>query len=182
MIAPAGPRPFPQFSESQDEEETFHQNDLVQLFPFGLELGVDASRPILLLKDAGHQLTLPVSISPIEAGVALTQANHAAPPAGVHHFAELLMQSLGIQALQCVFVQVKGAHQFVRIYLSGHAATNSLKLRADEAMSLCLHLKIPIFATRKFIDRSRMLVADAAPGPNVQVLPQLQQRPHPYMM
>lgn len=172
---------FPQFSNGHDEEETFHQDDLVQLFPFGLELGVDAARPILLLKDATHQLTLPVQISPIEAGVTLTQSNQGAPPAGTHHFVEMLMESLGIRPLQCVFVQVKGAHQFVRIYLSGHATANSLRLRAEDAMSLCLHLKIPIFATRKFIDRSRTLVAEPL-DKNVQVLPQLQQRPHPYMM
>jgi hypothetical protein len=44
--------------------------------------------------------------------------------------------------------------------LSGHPKTNSIKLRADEAMSLCLHLGTPIFATKNFIGRSRVMNAE----------------------
>ncbi|MFM6929176.1 MAG: bifunctional nuclease family protein [Bdellovibrio sp.] len=146
-------------TESQDEE-TFHQGDLVQLFPYGLSVTSDTSRPFLLLKDEGHQHTLPVAVSPIEAGVALSQSNRSAPESTPHKFTQLLMQSLGIEVKQAVFVEIKGANQYVRLYLSGHTGTNSIKLRADEAMSLCLYLGTPIFATKNFIGRSRVMNAE----------------------
>lgn len=177
------PREFlPLFADSQDQEETFHQNDLIQLFPFGIGMGTEGTRPLLLLKDVTHELTLPVSVSPIEAGVSLTQSN-LTNTSGVHHFAELLLQTLNMTARQCVFVQIKGPHQYVRIYLTGHANASSIRLRADEAMSLCQELKIPIFATRSFIQRSRTLMSETEGlAKNVQAIPQINHRPHPYVM
>lgn len=63
------------FSQPSQEEESFHQNDLVRLFPYGLSVSTDAMRPFLLLKDEAHQYTLPVAVSPIDAGVALSQSD-----------------------------------------------------------------------------------------------------------
>lgn len=172
------------FVSSQDEEEVFHQDDLIRLRPFGVSMGTDSQRPFLLLKDEGQELTLPVAVSPIEAGVTLTQSNGGAAPAAVHRFSELLMNSLDIRPLQCVFVQVKGPHQYVRIYLSGHPRASSIRLRADEAMSLCLQLNIPMFATREFIQRSRTMAAELEElGKGLRQIPQIQKkRANTYMM
>ena len=145
------------FKEQSSEEETFHQEDLVELFPYGLSVTTDASRPFLLLKDAAHQYTLPVAVSPIEAGVALSQNNKVAAESSPHKFTSLLLSGLGIEIKQAVFVEIKGAHQYVRLYLTGHAQMPTLKLRAEEAMSLLIYLKVPVFATRNFIGRSKVL-------------------------
>lgn len=170
------------FVSTQDEEETFHQEDLVQLFPFGLSVTNEADRPFLLLRDDKQELTLPVAINPLEAGVALTQSSASTQAATPHHFTSLLMESLDIRPLQAVFVQIKGAHQFVRIYLQGHPHTNSLKLRADEAMSLCLHWGIPIYASRGFIQRSRLMTAEIEGlGRGLKATPQVTQRTHGYL-
>lgn len=171
------------FTGGDGEEESFHQDELVQLFPFGVSFGADSHRPFLLLKDAGHEHTLPVALNPLEAGVTLTQANPAAVPASPHRFTEELMKGLGLEARQCVFVQIKGVHQFVRIYLSGHPSVPSIRLRADEAMSLCLHLGVPIFASKSFIGRSKVLSAEIEGlGRDMKKLPNLSDRRHPYMM
>lgn len=146
-------------NESQDEE-VFRQEDLVQLFPYGLSVTTDASRPMLLLKDEGHQHTLPVALSPIEAGFALSQSNKTTVPSTPHKFTEILIQSLNIEIKQAVFVEIRGANQYLRLYFTGHASMSSIKLRADEAMSLCLHLNVPIFATKNYIGRSRVMSAE----------------------
>ena len=39
------------FSESTNEEEVFHQKDLIELQVYGLTLNPDPNHPILLLKD-----------------------------------------------------------------------------------------------------------------------------------
>ncbi|WP_413294026.1 bifunctional nuclease family protein [Bdellovibrio sp. HCB185ZH] len=147
------------FAEESHDEETFHQEDLVQLFPYGLSVTGDVSRPFLLLKDASHAYTLPVAVSPIEAGVALSQSNKSIAESTPHKFTQLLMESLGIEVRQAVFVEIKGANQYVRLYLTGHPKSNSIKVRADEAMSLCLHLNTPIFATKNYIGRSKVMSA-----------------------
>ena len=169
------------FVASRDEEDVFHQKDLVQLFAFGLNVSNDSHRPFLLLKDESQSLTLPVPLNPLEAGMTLTQASQgtlAAP----HRFTTLLMESLSIKARQCVFVQIKGAHQFVRIYLQGHPGTNSIKLRADEAMSLCLHANIPLYATKNFIQQSRVMIAELEElGRGTKALPGAKNRTHTYV-
>lgn len=147
------------FADESHDEETFHQEDLVRLFPYGLSVTGEISRPFLLLKDESHAFTLPVAVSPIEAGVALSQSNKSIAESTPHKFTELLMQSLGIEVKQAVFVEIKGANQYVRLYLTGHPKTNSIKVRADEAMSLCLHLDTPIFATKNYIGRSKVMNA-----------------------
>ncbi|QDK45454.1 MULTISPECIES: bifunctional nuclease family protein [unclassified Bdellovibrio] len=156
------------FAEESHDEETFHQEDLVQLFPYGLSVTGDISRPFLLLKDESHAYTLPVAVSPIEAGVALSQSNKSIAESTPHKFTQLLMESLGIEVRQAVFVEIKGANQYVRLYLTGHPKTNSIKVRADEAMSLCLHLGTPIFATKNYIGRSKVM--NAAVESNSHVL------------
>lgn len=148
-----------QFTSSHDEEEIFHQDDLIRLTPFGVTLQADSARPFLLLKDVTQEHVLPVALNPLEAGVTLSQSDKSVAPVTPHRFTDLLMASLDIQAMQCVFVQIKGPHQYVRIYLSGHPRTNSIRLRAEDAMSLCLHLDIPIYASRDFIGRSKVLAA-----------------------
>lgn len=152
------------FSNETREEETFHQNELVQLFPYGLSVTTDASRPFLLLKDEAHQYTLPVAVSAIDAGVALSQNNKMILESSPHKFTALMLESLDIEIKQAVFVAIKGAHQYLRLYLSGHAQMSSLKLRADEAMSLCLYLGVPLYATKNFIGRSRVMNAEVEGG------------------
>lgn len=175
----------PQFSFAapQEDEEIFHQKDLIQLHPFGMSVNVDNTRPFLLLKDQAHEHTLPVAINALEAGVTLSQANKSVAPLTPHRFTSLLMESLGIVALQCVFIQIKGVHQFVRIYLKGHPHQNSIKLRADEAMSLCLYLGIPIFATKSFIGRSKLMTAEIQGlSQGIQMNPRMMEKTSPYVM
>ncbi len=148
------------FSKPQDENVNFEEKDLVELFPYGLSLSNDASRPFMLLKDKSGDLTLPVPINQLEAGVTLTQSAHAVEPVTTHRFSERLLDSLDIKLERCVFVEIKGIHQYARIYMKGHSQYQSLKFRADEIMSLCIHLKVPIYATVNYINRSKHMSAE----------------------
>lgn len=152
------------FAQESQEEEIFHQNDLVQLFPYGLSVTTDVHRPFLLLKDEAYVYTLPVAVSPIDAGVVLAQSNKGNVESSPHKFTAVLLQSLGIEIKQAVFVEIKGSFQYLRLYLSGHSAMSSLKLRADEAMSLCMFLGVPLFATKNFIGKSRVMSTEIEGG------------------
>ena len=147
------------FNSEHSEEEIFHQRDLIRLLPYGISITADMQRPFLLLKDESHQYTLPVAVSSIEAGISIGQNHSQMKLTTPHRFVQELLESLDIKAVQAVFVQIKGVNQFLRIYLKGHPQTNSIKIKADEAMSFCLHLGIPIFATKAFINQSKLLNA-----------------------
>ncbi|MBC7741258.1 MAG: bifunctional nuclease family protein [Bdellovibrionaceae bacterium] len=148
------------FSKPQDERVDFDEKDLILLIPYGLSLTSGAERPFLILKDQAGDDTLPVGINQLEAGATLTQSGGTGLPVSLHKFSESLLESLDIKLERCVFVEIKGVHQYVRIYMAGHPQYQSLKFRADEVMSLCIQLKIPIYATRSFISRSKLMAAE----------------------
>lgn len=146
-----------EFATELAEEEVFHQSDLIQLYPFGVSITPDLLNPFVLLKDKSLDLTMPVAIHPIEASSVLNLGNKGQVPYNPHHFLGQILESLGIKILQCVFVQLKGTKQFVRLYFQGHQKMNSIKLQADQAISLCISLNVPILATRRFINQSKLL-------------------------
>lgn len=171
------------FLKLQDERVDFEDKDLILLKPYGLSLTNDAARPFLILKDETGDCVLPVAINQLEAGATLTQSSHSAIPVSLHTFSEKLLSSLDITIDRCVFVEIKGVHQLVRIYMTKHPIYQSMKFKADEVMSLCIQLKIPIFATKSFITKSKIMSAEII-GLNKDLIenPNLLQRQHTYLM
>ncbi len=150
------------FSKAQDENVSFREEELIELKPYGMSLNNETTRPFLILKDASGRFILPVGINQLEAGVTLTQSSPSASMGTPHVFSEKLLQSLDITIDKCIFVEIAGHHQFVRIYMTGHPRYQSMKLKAEDAMSLCLHLKVPLFATASFIHRSKVMTAEVS--------------------
>lgn len=150
------------FNESS-EEETFHQNDLIALYPYGVSVAPDLSDTFFFLKNKSQNLTLPVLVNPIEASLILAQLNVSAELQMVqpHSALSTMLKTLGVGFLQCVFVQTKGNKQLVRLYFAGHPTANSIKVYADQAMSLCIAMRVPIFATLNFINQSKVVRVQA---------------------
>lgn len=170
-------RPGDDLGQATDEK------DLVRLTVFGVAVTDDQMRPSLVLKDESQQLTLLVPVNPIEAGIVLSQENAAGLPSTPHRFAGELLKQSGAKAVRCVFVELKEPYQYVRIELEGVPGVSSIRLRADEAMSLGLHLQLPIFASRQFIQRCRHLKSEIdVAGKLLRQIPQISQRNHPYLM
>ncbi|MCC2680252.1 MAG: hypothetical protein K0R29_2828 [Pseudobdellovibrio sp.] len=171
------------FSKPQEERVDFEEKDLIELFPFGLSLTNDSTRPFMILKDKQQEVSLPVALNQIEAGVTLTQSSQSTVPVSLHRFSESLLESLNIKLERCIFVEIKGVHQYVRLYMSGHPQYHSMKFRADEVMSLCFHLKVPIFATKNFINRSKVMSAEIVGlAEGMQNNPLLLAKTHNYLM
>lgn len=152
------------FESLQFEEHKISEKDLIRLYPHGVSLNQDPSRPILILrseapKKGGAEYTLAVNLSPIETGVLIQQSSPNSQ-SSTHRVTELLLESLKIKIEKCVFVALKDNHQYMRLHLDGHPTHGSLKVKAEEAMSLCLHLEVPIYATKKFINKSRVMNAE----------------------
>ena len=171
------------FSSPQDESINFPESDLIELFPYGLSLSNDAARPFIILRDKTNELSLPVPINQLEAGVTLTQTTQATLPVSLHAFSEKLLESLDIKLTRCLFVEIKGVHQYVRLYMENHPQYQSLKFRADEILSLCFHQKVPIFATKDFINRSKIMSAQIVGlAQTAQNIPNAMIKTHNYLM
>lgn len=139
------------------EENRYREEDLVRLKPYGVTLGDHPQRPTLILKDESEKHILPVPVTPIEAGVTVQQANQGILPTSPHRVCEKLLETLGMRIEKCVFVEIRNHLQYVRLYFEGHPNYGSLKVRADEAMSLCLHLGVPLFAAPQILKKSKIM-------------------------
>lgn len=156
----------------------------LQLSVFGLTVLAEGQRPLLLLKDTSGELTLPVPLQPIEAGMTLSQTNTALKPSTPHKVTELLLRSIGVRITRCEFTGPAGPSPVVDLFLENHPRGETrLRVRAEEAMSLCLQLNVPIFASRAFILQSREAVAlDQAEMQHLLKNPSALKRSHAYLM
>jgi len=159
------------------------EQDWIQVYPFGVTLGADQARPIMIFKDEKGTLTLPVWLSPLDAGISLTQALNRAIPSTPHSLTLKMLERVGAHLKKCLFVEIKGHHQMVELHFDGHPELRTLSHRADESLSFCLHARAKFFAQRWFIDHSRQLSADLdGVQKGLELQPTLGQNEHPYVM
>jgi hypothetical protein len=171
------------FQDDNFEDFNMNDRDLVKLVPYGVQLAPDGVRPMLLLKDEKGEFTLPVILNPLEAGITLTQSNKTIAPVTPHKVTEILMQGLNVSVESCLFIEIRGSHQYVRLNIQGSPDLKFIKVRADEAMSFCLHFNVPMYASKDYIARSRVLVADhQGQAQSLLANPQVLNKSHKYMM
>jgi len=159
------------------------QADEIELFPYGVTLGADHQRPILILKDESCNITVPVWLSPVEAGIAITQNNGKAAASSPHALSFKVLEDLGIEPVKCVLTEVKGHHQFVEVFFKGSRKLKSLSVRADQAVSFCLHARVQFFCKKEFIESCRELELEQIGLENQLVgKPGVMKNKHPYLM
>jgi bifunctional DNase/RNase len=170
------------FQSEHLEEHKISEKNLIRLYPYGITLTQIPGRPILLLKDEAGENTLPVAINQLEAGVAVQQSQNSVAVSSPHHVTKVILESLNIKIEKCVFVEIKSQHQYVRLTIDGHPKYGSLKFKADEVMSLCLHLNIPIYATQKLMKKSQTMSAELEGiAQGIELNPAVMMRTHEYL-
>lgn len=148
------------FHQALEEGSELLEKDLIQVNAYCLSVHSEMGQPVLILKALDRDLTLPIPINPLEAGVTLAQSNKSAAPLSPHKVTAALLKALGMQIEKCVFVEIKNSNQYVKLFVSGHPQLRTLKFKAEEVLSLCLHLEVPLYTTQAFISCSRVMIAD----------------------
>ena len=170
------------FQSPHFEEHKISDENLIRLDAYGMSMNWDPSRPCLLLRDETGEHTLPVFLTPLEAGLAIQQSNQEVVATTPHRVLEMLLDSLKIRIEKCVFVAIENHHQYVRLFLEGHPSHGSLKVKAEEAMSLCLQLQVPIYATVKFMSKSKRMNAELEEmAQGISLHPAMLMKTHDYL-
>lgn len=153
------------------------KKEWIEMFPFGLAVGAQHMRPIMIFKDKAKKRALPVCLSPIDAGIAMSQSA-AEIDSSPHELATKIFSKLGVKLEKCFFTAVRGHHQFVELKFSGHKDLESIEVRADDAISFCLRVGCQFYATIEYIEKSRVLEGQMI----VAGVSQKQEvNPHPYL-
>jgi bifunctional DNase/RNase len=154
----------------------------IELEPFGMATGMDRARPVMLFREKGGEAVLPVWLSPVDAGIALTQHNVQAFAMSPHDVTLSLLKTLGIGVASCHFREVKGHQQYVGIKFTGSRKLKEMKFRADHAISFCLQARAKFYCTREYLEQCREIDAE------VHIMEKTMGRPmearrngHPYL-
>lgn len=152
------------------------KSEWIEVFPFGVTMGPGQIRPVMIFKDKTETRVLPVWLSPMDAGIAVTQSATRLE-GSPHDLSWQILSMLGVELERCLFRELRGHHQYVELQFKGSRKLKSLKARADDAISFCLHAGCQFFATIDYMERSRVLetrITDVT-------LAKENVNPHPYL-
>jgi hypothetical protein len=130
-------------------------SDVIELEPFGVTAGMEKARPVMLFREKNGEAVLPVWLSPLDAGIALTQQGTQTVAMSPHDVTLHALTILGVKPETCHFREVRGHQQYVELTFSGSKKLKSMKSRADHAVSFCLQAKVKFFCTREFVAKCR---------------------------
>jgi hypothetical protein len=134
--------------------------DQIELEPFGLTSGIDKTRPVLLLREKGGEAVLPVWLSPVDAGIALSQHNTQTFAISPHDITLQALGVLGVVPESCHFTELRGHQQYVELRFQGSRKLKALKARADHAVSFCLQAKMKFYCSRDYLNKCRQVESE----------------------
>jgi bifunctional DNase/RNase len=138
------------------------KDDVIELEAFGLTAGMERARPVILFREKGGEAVLPVWMSPLDAEIALTLSSGKSPSSSPYLVSLAIFERLGVKIETCHFRDLKGHQQYVEVNLSGSRKLKTVRVRADQAISMCLQAKARFFCTRDFIRQCREVEAELA--------------------
>lgn len=133
------------------------KSEWIEVFPYGLVVSPEQTRPVMIFKDKTEKRVLPVWMSPVDAGVAVSQSGGRETDASPHRLTTKILNLLNIKLEKCFFKEIKGHYQIVELHFSGDERVGKIQARADEAISFCLSQSTQFFATIEFMERCRIL-------------------------
>lgn len=155
---------------------------LIELEPLGIAPSMEVSRPLMLFREIDGSRVLPVWLSHLDAGIAVIQAHSKSKDPSPHQFTRDLLQALQMELEACVFEEVVGHHQFVRVHFGGSRKVKELKTRADHVISLCLHTGCRFFTTVEVLKKSQDVDTEMTQtATSLKAAPVLARNPHPYL-
>ena len=155
----------------------------IEVEPVSVTAGMDSSRPVMIFREVKGTATLPVWLSPLDAGIAIVQDHTRSPASSPHDLALKVFERVGLRLKKCFFTEMRGHHQFVKLEFEGGPQFAELELRADQAISFCLHAKAQFFSTRDFMGICRDQDAQMMDiSHQMKRQPGLNRNPHPYLI
>jgi len=151
----------------------------IELEAFGVSAAMDGARPVMLFREKGGESVLPVWLSPLDAGIAITQHQPQVFMTSPHEVSLSILKTLGVRVKSVHFREVRGHQQYVELLLTGSRKIKSLTVRADHAMSFCLQAVAKFYCTKDYLEQCRQLDAEMGRMPPGSRLDDLERgRPH----
>jgi hypothetical protein len=131
----------------------------------GLMLDPSSNLPIVILRDEGSQLFLPIWIGVFEANAIALRIEGVEPPRPMTH--DLLrssLETLGATVERVLISDLRDNTFYATIFLRHHGAEVTLDARPSDAIALALRATAPIFVLKEVLDKAKAvdLATDAS--------------------
>lgn len=152
------------------------KGEWIEMFPFGVAIGASQSRPVMIFKDKSEKRVLPVWLSPIDAGIAVSQ-NGVVESSSPHELSAKILETLGVKLEKCLFREIRGHWQYVELHFSGSRKLKMMEAKAEDVISFCMRAGCKFFATIDYMEKSRVLESKHVMGNQMT----MEKNPHPYL-
>ena len=129
----------------------------------GLLMDPVSNMPVVILRDAGNGVFLPIWVGIFEANaIAIAMEKIATPRPMTHDLLNNLLTELQTRVDRVVINDLKDNTFFARIHLSRGEESWTIDSRPSDAMALALRSQAEIFVEEEVLEQSKSLRADGA--------------------
>lgn len=129
---------------------------LVEMSIRGLMIDPVTNMPIVILRDADNQRTVPIWVGPVEANaIALQVENVASPRPMTHDLLRTLLEEFGVSLARVVISDLRDGTFYAYLELRRGDDVTYLDARPSDAIALSIRAKAPVFVDTKVIDQAK---------------------------
>jgi uncharacterized protein len=122
----------------------------------GLMLDPSSNVPIVILKDTGSQLFLPIWIGVFEANAIALRIEGVEPPRPMtHDLLRATLEQLGARVEKIVISDLRDNTFFALIHLRREEGSITVDARPSDAIALALRTDAPIFVLRSVMEKAQ---------------------------
>jgi bifunctional DNase/RNase len=135
---------------------------LVEMSIRGLMIDPITNMPIVILKDADDQRTLPIWVGPVEANaIAIQMENITTPRPMTHDLLVRVMADLGATLDRVVVADLSENTFYAQLVLRRAEGVVVVDARPSDALALALRTKARVFVSEHVLDRAQSLDTSA---------------------
>jgi bifunctional DNase/RNase len=135
---------------------------LVEMSIRGLMIDPITNMPIVILKDAADQRTLPIWVGPVEANaIAIQMENITTPRPMTHDLLVRVMADLGATIDRVVVADLSENTFYAQLVLRRGDSVLVVDARPSDALALALRTKARVFVSEHVLDRAQSLDTSA---------------------
>jgi uncharacterized protein len=122
----------------------------------GLMLDPSSNVPIVILRDIGSQMFLPIWIGVFEANAIALRLEGVEPPRPMtHDLLRSLLEKLGGTVEKIVISDLRESTFFAEIHVRNQSSALKIDARPSDAIALALRTESPIFVLRGVLDKAQ---------------------------
>jgi len=135
---------------------------LVEMSIRGLMIDPITNMPIVILKDADDQRTLPIWVGPVEANaIAIQMENITTPRPMTHDLLVRVMADLGATVDRVVVADLSENTFYAQLVLRRAEGVVVIDARPSDALALALRTKARVFVSEHVLERAQSLDTSA---------------------